>query len=503
MLKKLKIWILSHKAEATLLLIILFVGAYLRLWRISDYMTFLGDEGRDVLVVKRMIVDHKFTLLGPTASVGGFFLGPIYYYFMLPFLWLWRLDPAGPAIMVALFGIATIFLVYKVGKDFFDTKTGLIAASLYTLSPLIISYSRSSWNPNLMPFFSLLIIYFTWQVAIGEKWSRLFWLGLCFGIAFQIHYLATFLTMVVLVYFLFFGKFVKQWRKYLLVILGFIIGWSPFLAFEVRHDFTNFQTLWKFIFSSGDTGFVFWNLWPIISDATLRLFSRIVTFNHKFLAEGLLLLVAVTFVVRLKAVFPKKDREFKTISLLLIWLAVGVGLFALYQKPIYDYYFGFMFVLPFLLLGKTFSYLSQNTAGKLVVIILLSYLLWINWGGRPFRYHPNQQLAQAREISRFVYEKTGGKSFNFALITGQNSDHAYRFFLESWRAVPVVIENTQVDPQRHTVTDQLLVVCESLPCFPLGNSLWEIAGFGRAEIAGEWDVSVVKVYRLVRYKGPI
>lgn len=58
-----------------LLVIILVLGAYLRLYRIQDYMTFLGDEGRDVLVVKRMLIDHKFTLLGPTASVGGFFLG--------------------------------------------------------------------------------------------------------------------------------------------------------------------------------------------------------------------------------------------------------------------------------------------------------------------------------------------------------------------------------------------------------------------------------------------
>jgi len=42
-------------------------------------MTFLGDEGRDVLIVYN-ILHGKLTLLGPTASVGGFFLGPIYYY---------------------------------------------------------------------------------------------------------------------------------------------------------------------------------------------------------------------------------------------------------------------------------------------------------------------------------------------------------------------------------------------------------------------------------------
>src|SRR3989304_5159037 len=110
---------LKNHWEVLILLTILLAGAFLRLYKIADYMTFLGDEGRDVLVVKRMIVDHKFTLLGPTASVGGFFLGPIYYYFMLPFLFLWRLDPVGPAVMVALFGIATIYLVYRVGKDFF------------------------------------------------------------------------------------------------------------------------------------------------------------------------------------------------------------------------------------------------------------------------------------------------------------------------------------------------------------------------------------------------
>src|SRR3990167_9696667 len=121
------------KLSFIFLLTILLLGAYLRLHHISGYMTYLGDEGRDVLVVARMIVDHKFTLLGPTASVGGFFLGPIYYYFMLPFLWLWNFDPTGPAVMVGLFGIATIFLVYLLGKKMFDEWVGLIAASIYAL----------------------------------------------------------------------------------------------------------------------------------------------------------------------------------------------------------------------------------------------------------------------------------------------------------------------------------------------------------------------------------
>ena len=32
------------------------------------------------------------------------------------------------------------------------------------------------------------------------------------------------------------------------------------------------------------------------------------------------------------------------------------------------------------------------------------------------------------------------------------------------------------------VTEQLIVVCEDKECQPLGYPLWEVAGFGRAEI---------------------
>ncbi len=91
------------------LVLILTLAAFLRFYRLPEYLQFLGDEGRDVLVVMHMIVHHQWTLLGPTASVGGFYTGPIYYYFMLPFLWLSHLDPVGPAVMAALFGLATVF----------------------------------------------------------------------------------------------------------------------------------------------------------------------------------------------------------------------------------------------------------------------------------------------------------------------------------------------------------------------------------------------------------
>src|SRR5579872_5735846 len=107
------IW-LQNKSKIILALILL-TAALLRLYRIHDFMVYLGDEGRDDLIVYNILHGH-LTLLGPNASVGGFYLGPIYYYMMTPFLWLFNYNPAGPSVMVALFGVATVWLIYKISQ---------------------------------------------------------------------------------------------------------------------------------------------------------------------------------------------------------------------------------------------------------------------------------------------------------------------------------------------------------------------------------------------------
>lgn len=492
------------------LICILVVAAFLRLYKIADYMTFLGDEGRDVLIVYNILHGH-LTLLGPTASVGGFFLGPIYYYFMAPFLWVFNYNPVGPAIMVALIGITTVFLVYKVGSDFFNKQVGLIAASLYAISPLVVAYSRSSWNPNPMPFFSLLTLYILYK-ALSKNNNKFFLLaGLLLGVTMQLHYLAIFLGVIIAVYILFIRRsFLKAVKDYLFIFLGFIVGWSPFLAFEGRHGFPNIQSIFSFIFSSGDTGGNS-HFFATISNVFFRLFGRLVTYypppeqvaigahknialwNYATLALGIASLV--TFI---------RSKNSSQRILLLTWFVLGVGLFGFYKKSIYDYYFGFMFPLPFLLVGFFLYklYLYKGSIGKILSVGIITILVLLNLSGIPFLSVPNKQLAQVEEISKAVIDKTDNKPFNFALITGGNSDHAYRYFLKVWNRDPVVIQNIMIDPKRITVTDQLLVVCETTPsCHPLGHSLWEIAGFGRAEIADEWDVSVVKVYKLKHYKG--
>lgn len=506
---------------------ILALAAALTLYRIGDYMTFLGDEGRDALVVYN-ILHGKLTLLGPTSSVGGFFLGPIYYYFSAPFLYLSRLDPVGPAIMVALFGIATVWLVYKLGESVFSKNVGLVSAFLYAISPTVITYSRSSWNPNLMPFFTIATL-LTLFLALKKQSSKLFVAcGVFFGILMQLHYLATFVGVIVAVYILLwhypstFKNARKIAKQYLLIFTGFLIGFAPFIAFELRHSFTNSLNILNFIFNSKDTGVgvqIGTNIWEVF----LRLFGGIVAnfpkasgfheYNSMILSVWLIfsiilgLSAIILFTRQTRSLLSTRSENFYQKLLLLVWLFLGIFFFAFYKKPIYDYYLEFLYPLAFLLTGNLVVYVFSRrnflNLGKFTAISLVVVLISLSVVNSPLRFFPNQQVKQTKTISDFVLSQTGGKPFNFGLISGGNSDHAYRYFFKLSGRDPVVIQNPEIDPERKSVTDQLFVICDSLPCGPLGHSLWEIAGFGRAEIAGHWRVSVVEVYKLVHYKGKI
>jgi len=509
---------LKSPAGITLIAVLL-LASFLRLYKIADYMTFLGDEGRDAIVAKE-ILEGNLTLLGPRASAGDFFLGPVYYYMIAPFLWIFSYDPVGPAVMVALFGIATVFLVYYVTSKLFSKGAGLIAASLYAVSPIIIAFSRSSWNPNPMPFFSLLIIYLVYLGVKKTNQKFLFISGILLGITFQLHYIATFLAIIIFFFILGGNLIIRKrkiidlyFRQYLTILIGFLVGFSPFLAFELKHNFPNIRTILNFIFVNNFQGDRIQNLshFEIVRDVFFRLFARL-TLNFPSpievsISEHLDLQILQIIVYGLafgSIVVLFFSRRKLVVFLLSLWLLGGLFLFGFYKREIYDYYYGFLFPVPFILIGNlTASLFSIKGKIKYLGIFLGSlifvFLFYTLVSNHPFQYPGNKQKENAEKIADFVLAQTGGKPYNFALVTVGNSDHVFRYFFEIKNHPPVVIENPQNDPERNTVTGQLLIVCD-YNCEPLGNPLWEVAGFGIAEVENSWQVSSLKIYKLTHSK---
>ena len=406
-------------------------------------------------------------------------------------------------------------------------KAGLSAAFLYAISPLVIQYSRSSWNPNLMPFFSTLVLYSAYKGIQQNKWQLFLVSGILLGIAVQLHYLSVFLGVILFLFLLLANMLAKEksmivrnfFKQCLSAVAGFLIGFSPFLAFEIKHGFPNILTIINFvIFQDPKAPDLTYDTFPqIISDVFFRVYGRLVAYfppNEHFYRYAKEAITLWRYGVLLLGIFAtafifyklfksfRQDRNYLKYLLFSIWIGFGIVLFGIYKKPIYDYYFGFMFPVPFLLVGNLLSRLFElKFPFKIISVLIFIVLVYLNWLGYPFRQIGNNQYRQVRAASEFILEKANGRPFNFALITGGNSDHAYRYIFEVNGKPPTIILNPEIDPKRKSVTGQLFIICEEIPCSPEGNSLWEVAGFGRAQIKDEWNVSVLKVYKLVHYKG--
>jgi len=488
----------KYKLETVVLLLILILAAFLRLYKIHEFIIFLGDEGRDALVVKRMIVDHKFTLLGPTASVGGFYLGPIYYYFMIPFLWLANFDPVGPAVMVAIFGTATVGLVYWAVRTWFDATTAAIAALLYATSPGIVSASRTSWNPNIMPFFSLLSVVSLTQAISQKKPAYFILAGIAYGIAIQSHYLVLLLGPILAVATIINCR-PKAWIKSaVLELLGFLIGSSMFITFEFRHNFPNTRSIIEFIGRGGNTtGPRSWNFIWLFIEMLRRTYESVlpkIDDLTKVLLYGSLIgfLALILAKRRMKEILPVG------VKTILVWIIIGTFGIGAYKGQLYPHYFGFLFPVPFILIASTLGAFSKVTKTKLIAIGVTLVLVVINIKYEKIWGQGSNLIDQTKDVAEAVIKISEKRPFNFALIADGNSDHAYRYFLEILGQKPKALEEE--------VTEQLIVVCEipEKPCEPRGHPLWEIAGFGQAEIIQQETVYPgIRILRLVHHKNSL
>ncbi len=516
--------IAANKIEFILLCFVVLVALVSRLWNIEGYLTFLGDEGRDVIIVRRFVTMGDIMLVGPGTSIGNMYLGPMYYYMMAPFLALFGLSPVGPAVGVALLGVATVVLLWFTARIWFGKYIAFIASLLYAISPVVIVYSRSSWNPNIMPFFALFCIFSIWKVWRDGKLNWLIWGGLSMAAVLQSHYLGLLLQPVFWLFLALsffalskldfkdltsaktiFSKIVKQktvlrefFIKLGLGLLGFAVLMSPLVIFDARHGFRNANSLIKF-FTERQTTVSFrpWNAIPEIPFHFEKTISRMLTAGDMQLARLVAIFISVAFLIQLyKTRVSLKSIQPSAMFLIFVWLISAYVGFGLYKQEIYDHYFGFIFPALFLAFAASLWVYSKNKVGALVSTILVLVLLWVNLANHPLRYAPNNQLPRTQEVAEFILSDSKGEKFNFAVIAERNYEGAYEYFLEE-------SENfRRIDPQRadETITKQLYVACE-MPiekCQPVGNAKAEIAGFGPSKIDGRTNVSGVEVFRLVR-----
>lgn len=497
-------WIKNNQREFFLLCLLLLFSAFLRFYRLPEYMTFLGDEGRDALVIKELLVNHHYPFIGPPTSIGNIYLGPLYYYMMaLPMTIFW-LNPAAAAYQVAVIGVLTIALIYYLSRVWFGTLAAFLAAFLYAISPVTIVYSRSSWNPNPAPFFALLSVFGLFKSHRSGNFLWFILSGAALAFAVQMHYLALILLPVFAALWLYeFSLWYrgKLERKHFYTgtigaILAFLALMSPLAIFDIRHNFMNYRAMLEFFTNRQTTVNInpfntVERVYPIYNH---DLISRYFSIENPYFNIIISVAVLLPLIFGLYLKFKKHQLMKWSYLMLGIWLFGAVAGLALYKQNIYDHYLGFVNPVPFILLGAltSLSLLIKQLETRRMVFVVLFFLftglIVSSLSKNPLLTPPNSQLKKTQDISRFVISKTANKPFNFALLSKNNYDSAYQFYLDFYGYKPMQVP--------FNITEQLFVVCEDAVCEPLNNPKYEIAGFGWAKIDWQEDVNGVKVFKL-------
>jgi mannosyltransferase len=223
------------------LLGVLALALIFRLWSLADHSLWY-DEAFSVLFARS---DVSTMLSGTVNAVEH----PLLYYLSLKF---WMAVFGGSAFAVRLWsvvtGIATVGVMYLIGRDLFSKPTGLIAALIITIEPFHLQYSQETRMYSLL---ALLLMGATWCYIRGSNTlltspefrggidtpkneKRNLWLwwiifGVLAGLAMHTQYLAAFYLMALGLV----PLIRRDWRTFGRVTVGATIAIIIFLPFLI------------------------------------------------------------------------------------------------------------------------------------------------------------------------------------------------------------------------------------------------------------------------------
>ncbi len=215
-----------------LLALILFIAAFLRLYRLDAYPpSVTGDEiqqGYSTYSILKTGRDEWGDLLPINPRSFGDYKPALYVYTLIPFEGLLRMDIQTVRLPSAVFGTLTVLVFYLLATELFASVTvGMIAAFLLAIAPWHTQFSRLAWESNLGTFFFCLATLLL--VKAFNKSRYLIPAAFIFGLTlFSYHSYKVFaLTFLVAIFFLYKKQILKLNRRHLITSL--VIGALAFL----------------------------------------------------------------------------------------------------------------------------------------------------------------------------------------------------------------------------------------------------------------------------------
>ncbi len=344
---------------------------------LSGNFLFGYDQGRDYLAVRTIVEDIKPTLIGSeigagAAGLNGIFHGPFHYYFLsVPYL-LMGGNPYGGMLLMFLYSITTLVILFILGRNLFGMKGGLFIAGLAAMSPPLISQARFIWNSHGAPVFVMLTLFFAYRICQDSSYRNVFLSSFFAAFIYNFQLAIAIPVSISLVILFTVILRVRDVRKYLVLITGFIIGFLPMILFEIRHNFMAVRGLANYLLgpNESDSPGLLFNMNSHIPSFMSNLHNTFI--RQEFISGeviGLFLLAGVVF-------FLVREKN-KTLKNFVIFLAsipfVTFFVLGFLGNSVWDYYLLHL-VCVYLILLTYILFSALKNKNKLILLVVIGFI---------------------------------------------------------------------------------------------------------------------------------
>lgn len=411
-----------------LLLCILGIGLFLRTYDIVDRYEYAHDGDLFSWIVKDIVVDKHLRLIGQLTTAPGIFIGPLFYYSLIPFFLLFNMDPIGAVVPVTIIGMVTIASYYYVFSKLFNKTAGLIGAFLQAVLLSSVYFDQRivpSTPTNLW-----LIWYFYCVVTLSRgKFNVLWILGLLVGLIWHVH-IALLPALIAIPAALILARKLPPKKDLLLFLVTLAISSLPLFMFEGRHGFSQTQSLIQNFASTHNAEPGGLGKLNHVSLKITHNINRLFFYPQSFPGNDKLLVL--TLLASGILLLKTKLLKAKELALMYTWIVGVVLFFGFSSSELSEYYFASIEVI-FMAIVSLLLYLlfKSSRAGKYIVLALLAVVLVKNTNflitDNIYQKGYSERKAIAEYIARDSREK-GYPCVSVSYITSPGEGVGFRYF---------------------------------------------------------------------------
>ncbi len=405
-----------------LILGIFVLHIFFRFYNIEKWATFGWDQVDNAWAAARILLAHKYPLLGMVAKGNsGIYIGPIYYYLVSVFYFFTRLNPIASPILAGCTAAVSFWIIYRVAKHIFNQKVAIVACLIYTFSSFIMNAERIQWPVNFIAPLSLLIFYYLVKVLEGEA-KYFLHVAIIVGLSFHIHFTSIYYPIIILLS-LPFVPMKKDTLKYIALALPlFIVFFIPQIIYYIQSKNTHGLTNYTGYAQTYYHGLHLRRVLQIAHDAFIK-FQSILELSYPFLRNAVFLYIPVFFFAYLK-MQPKKA-WFKLFYIVTLWIIVPWIIFSTYSGEISDYYFSAQLYLAVIIFAYITVWIWESKKLILRMGISAFWLYYAFTNTQAFFHTQNGNLQ--KDFMMAQEAANGGHILQFT--EGDPQSYLYFYFL--------------------------------------------------------------------------